>query len=149
VRNYSRFETHADLNSTLVRRCTRLSSRLRVRLLRTGKAACTSGLYLKVRFGTFRTISRLDVCLRAAQDILVFSVCSIRSSESRLTVDAEPRRHCGGCGGSFCSADAQHCEGFEKRYCVPCRLQLAQGLVGSRRTSLERGLDSRRGSLVG
>lgn len=49
----------------------------------------------------------------------------------------EPRRHCGGCGGLFCTQDCLHIEGLTQRYCPSCRVSLAlgMGLMGSRANS--------------
>ncbi|ORX37123.1 hypothetical protein BD324DRAFT_427163 [Kockovaella imperatae] len=61
----------------------------------------------------------------------------------------EPKRFCGGCGGSFCGTHAVHVESLEQRYCSDCRSQLAQSqnLLNRRRDSAI--ATSRRGSSAG
>ncbi|WVQ73417.1 hypothetical protein IAR50_002989 [Cryptococcus sp. DSM 104548] len=65
----------------------------------------------------------------------------------------EPKRHCGGCGGSFCGTHALHVETFTMRYCDSCRQHLAiasaQGILNSRRDTLvpPSTAASRRGSV--
>ncbi|ODN93441.1 hypothetical protein L198_05306 [Cryptococcus wingfieldii CBS 7118] len=66
----------------------------------------------------------------------------------------EPKRHCGGCGGTFCGTHALHVETFTMRYCDSCRQHLAiasaQGILDSRRDTLvpPSVAASRRGSVT-
>jgi len=137
-------------------------------LLRRAKRRCTSGRYRKEVLGMSPTLPHPNAC-QAVVDRLACWVSSTARSADKICVDsisfAEPRRHCGGCGGVFCSADAVAIIGFSLRYCPGCRVVLALavdviGGPGSRRGSLANsnsrrssvaqplGLYSRRGSMI-
>ena len=136
-------------------------------LLRRARGRCTSGRYQK----EVREMSRTLPHPSAWQAVVDHLACWV-SPKSCVVVEirvdsiffAEPRRHCGGCGGVFCSADAVAIIGFSARYCPGCRVVLALavdviGGPGSRRGSLASnsrrssvaqplGLYSRRGSMI-